>query len=331
MFAGQQPYPTWQQALPPADDPGRGDGGTEPDGAKANEVSSAASRPRALAIVLAVVLGLAALASLGIVGTFMLRPAEAPKTATALPPLAGAAPPLAQDASSPASQTTEPGDSGSEAGPFDAGLSPQARFEPAPAPFSTIIARPGYVPLPPMRAAAAPDDVGPLPPPRPLAFRPIARPFDFGPIAKPATGYDRWTAIYDISAHTVYLPDGARLEAHSGLAGDRDDPRFVNERDRGATPPHLYQLTLRESLFHGVQALRLTPIGEGDAFGRSGFLAHPYMLGPSGDSNGCVSFKNYDAFLRAFQDGEVKRLAVVARWTQDPGQVGRLASLQGGR
>ena len=40
-------------------------------------------------------------------------------------------------------------------------------------------------------------------------------------------------------------------------------------------------------------------------------LAHTYMLGPGGDSNGCVSFKNYDAFLAAFQSGQVKKLAVV--------------------
>jgi hypothetical protein len=36
------------------------------------------------------------------------------------------------------------------------------------------------------------------------------------------------------------------------------------------------------------------------------------MLGPNGDSNGCVSFRNYEAFLRAFESGQVKRLAVVA-------------------
>ena len=33
----------------------------------------------------------------------------------------------------------------------------------------------------------------------------------------PGAGYDRFTAVYDISARTVYLPDGTRLEAHSGL------------------------------------------------------------------------------------------------------------------
>jgi hypothetical protein len=135
------------------------------------------------------------------------------------------------------------------------------------------------------------------------------------------------TAIYDITAHTVYLPDGRRLEAHSGLGEMIDDPRYAYERDRGPTPPHLYELTLRESLFHGVQALRLTPVGGAFSFDRVGLLAHPYMLGPNGDSNGCVSFRDYDLFLRAFQDGEVKRLAVVAKLSDAPRTVGPLASL----
>jgi hypothetical protein len=125
--------------------------------------------------------------------------------------------------------------------------------------------------------------------------------------------YDRWTAVYDVAAHTVYLPDGTRLEAHSGLRDRLDDPRYVHERMRGPTPPNIYQLTLREQLFHGVQALRLTPIGNGNTYGRTGLLAHTYMLGPNGDSNGCVAFRDYNAFLRAYQRGDIKRLAVVAR------------------
>jgi len=60
-------------------------------------------------------------------------------------------------------------------------------------------------------------------------------------------------------------------------------------------------------------ALRLIPVGDGDVYGRTGLLAHTYMLGPNGDSNGCVSFRYYNAFLQAFQSGEVKRLVVVAR------------------
>jgi hypothetical protein len=140
-----------------------------------------------------------------------------------------------------------------------------------------------------------------------------------GPSQNPALGgtqplYDRSTAVYDISARTVYLPDGTRLEAHSGLGSRLDDPRYVHVKMQGATPPHVYELTPREALFHGVPALRLTPIGGEDAiFGRRGLLAHTYMLGPNGDSNGCVSFKDYNAFLNAYRNLGIKRLAVVAR------------------
>lgn len=137
------------------------------------------------------------------------------------------------------------------------------------------------------------------------------RPSVISPGAAPR--YDHWTAVYDISAHTVYLPNGTKLEAHSGLGARLDDPRYVNERMRGATPPNVYELTPREALFHGVPALRLTPVGGGTVYGRSGLLAHTYMLGPNGDSNGCVSFRNYAAFLQAYRSGEIKRLAVVAR------------------
>jgi hypothetical protein len=121
----------------------------------------------------------------------------------------------------------------------------------------------------------------------------------------------RQTAVYDIVARTVYMPDGTRLEAHSGLGELLDDPGHVHIRDKGATPPQMYELTLREKRFHGVEALRMKPVGEGDLFGRSGLLAHSYLMGPRGDSNGCVSFKDYEAFLTAYKAGDVKRLIVV--------------------
>jgi type VI secretion system (T6SS) effector TldE1-like protein len=126
--------------------------------------------------------------------------------------------------------------------------------------------------------------------------------------------YDRSTAVYDISAHMVYLPDGSKLEAHSGLGSNLDDPRSARMRMRGVTPPHIYELKPREALFHGVPALRLTPIGGEDAiYGRSGLLAHTYMLGPNGDSNGCVSFRDYSAFLNAYHNKGIRKLAVLAR------------------
>jgi hypothetical protein len=124
--------------------------------------------------------------------------------------------------------------------------------------------------------------------------------------------YDRQTAVYDISAHKVYLPDGTALEAHSGLGSRLDDPRFAGERDLGPTPPDVYDLRPRGQLFHGVHALRLIPVDEKKVFGRSGLLAHSYMLGPNGQSNGCVSFKDYDAFLQAYENHEITRLAVVS-------------------
>jgi Protein of unknown function (DUF2778) len=134
---------------------------------------------------------------------------------------------------------------------------------------------------------------------------------------------DARTAVYDIEAHTVYLPSGERLEAHSGMGQWMDDPRSVHIKDRGATPPHVYDLRLRESLFHGVQAIRLTPVGDGQMYGRDGILAHSFMLGPSGQSNGCVSFRDYEAFLRAFRNGAFDRMLVVARLGDKPPLVAR--------
>ena len=126
-----------------------------------------------------------------------------------------------------------------------------------------------------------------------------------------ALGYDSLTAVYDISAHAVYLPGGLSLEAHSGMGSLRDDPEHVSVRMAGATPPAIYELKPREHLFHGVQALRMIPTEGSSTNGRSGLLTHSYMLGPDGDSNGCVSIRDYDRFLKAFNDGQFNRLVVV--------------------
>jgi hypothetical protein len=126
-----------------------------------------------------------------------------------------------------------------------------------------------------------------------------------------ALGYDGQTAVYDISAQIVYLPNGTKLEAHSGLGSLMDNPAHINQRMVGATPPNVYDLKPREKLFHGVAALRMTPVGENEMHGRTGLLVHSYMLGPNGDSNGCVSIKEYDRFLAAYTNGDVKRLVVV--------------------
>jgi len=128
-------------------------------------------------------------------------------------------------------------------------------------------------------------------------------------------------AIYDISAHTVYLPNGRRLEAHSGLGEAMDNPHRVHVRMRGATPPNVYNLAMREHMFHGVRAIRLNPVDESRMHGRGGILAHTYMLGSSGASNGCVVFSNYPEFLNAFQKGEITRMVVVERLESPPGRL----------
>lgn len=129
------------------------------------------------------------------------------------------------------------------------------------------------------------------------------------------------TAIYDISAATVYLPSGEKLEAHSGIGAMRDNPRSVAQKNRGATPPHTYNLRMRESLFHGVAAIRLTPVDGRNPHNRDGLLAHTYMLGRNGDSNGCVVFKDYARFLRAFKRGEFDQLIVVEHMNAKPSRV----------
>jgi hypothetical protein len=157
------------------------------------------------------------------------------------------------------------------------------------------------LPLPPQSPAPAVRQVASIPVP---ARRPAeARvPQNKGPTAREIAQASKATAV------------ATKLEAHSGLGNMLDDPRHVRVKMRGATPPHIYDLEPREALFHGVPALRLKPVGgEGAIFGRTGLLAHTYMLGPDGDSNGCVSFKDYDAFLRAYRSQKVRRLVVVAK------------------
>lgn len=137
-----------------------------------------------------------------------------------------------------------------------------------------------------------------------------------------SSGAGNGVAVYDISAKTVYLPDGQRLEAHSGLGAMVDQPRYVDQKDRGPTPPNTYDLTLRETRFHGVEAIRLTPVGGRAKYNRVGLLAHTYMLrGGRAESNGCVVFKDYNRFLAAFKKGKVTRLVVVPRLNGSPTQV----------
>jgi hypothetical protein len=129
----------------------------------------------------------------------------------------------------------------------------------------------------------------------------------------PAAIAEAGTAVYNIAAHAITLPSGTTIEAHSGLGAAVDNPRYAHVRMVGPTPPHEYVLTPRESLFHGVAALRLNPIGgSGTIHGRAGLLVHSCMLGARCESNGCVSIRDYSTFLRAYRAGEFRRLMVVA-------------------
>ncbi len=149
------------------------------------------------------------------------------------------------------------------------------------------------------------------------ADRPLEKePTPAGQALLPGPG-DRF-ALYDIKGRVVYMPNGDKMEAHSGYGDMFDDPRHVSKKMVGPTPPNTYDLTMREARFHGVEALRMKPVGGNPMYGRDGFLTHPYMLGPRGDSNGCVSFKDYDKFLAAYKRGEVTRIVVVASLPTKP-------------
>lgn len=150
----------------------------------------------------------------------------------------------------------------------------------------------------------------------------------FGPsdVARPS-GRRGGVAVYDIESATVRLPNGERLEAHSGLGHRQDDASYVREKNRGPTPPNIYDLRMREARFHGAEAIRLLPRDQKKVFNRDGLLAHPYMYVGGGDrsqSNGCVVFKNYDRFLRAFKAGEIARLIVVPSMSELPAYVSAL-------
>jgi hypothetical protein len=70
---------------------------------------------------------------------------------------------------------------------------------------------------------------------------------------------------------------------------------------------------MRERRFHGVEAIRMLPVDGKNKYGRDGFLTHSYLLrGRAGQSHGCVAFKDYDKFLKAFKQGKVKQMVVVS-------------------
>lgn len=135
------------------------------------------------------------------------------------------------------------------------------------------------------------------------------------------------TVLYDIVKRVVYMPDGEKLEAHSGFGQWLDDPESMHRKNVGVTPPNVYSVSFREKPFHGVRALRMKPVGNGNMYGRDGILAHSYLLGEAGASNGCISVKDYDKFLQAYEAGKFNQIIVV-RSADEPAPP-QVASMQG--
>lgn len=131
-------------------------------------------------------------------------------------------------------------------------------------------------------------------------------------------------AIYDVSNATVYLPDGTKLRAHSGIGKMRDNPRYEHVNMRGPTPAGIYRLTMREKRFYGVEAIRMTSIDGRDPKNRTGLLTHTNLLRGQKGSHGCVAFQNYQPFLRAFKRGQITMMIVVPEL---PSSRTRLAAL----
>jgi hypothetical protein len=247
-----------------------------------------------------------------------------PAAPAVLPPQVHAAPPVA----SPAPAQTSPLAAAGAAGPEIGAAAPAA---PAPVRIAPSI-------VVPLSHLTQEDVLAPVPAPRldrssesTTEFSPLGEPVEEAPRratpvvppgSTPVINRNSGVAIYDISAATVYLPDGERLEAHSGLGYMVDNPRYVDRRNTGPTPPNVYNLVMRKGRFHGVEALRLLPADGNNKYGRVGLLAHTYLLrGRPAESNGCVAFKDYARFLAAFKRGDIKRLIVVPHLKGSPLQV----------
>ncbi|MGD9476272.1 DUF2778 domain-containing protein [Shinella sp. G-2] len=139
----------------------------------------------------------------------------------------------------------------------------------------------------------------------------------FGDLFKSKGGSTGWpgkgtrVAIYDVSNATVYMPDGTKLRAHSGIGKMRDNPNYEHIKMTGPTPAGIYRLRMRERRFHGVEAIRMLSVDGRDPKNRTGLLTHTNLLRGQKGSHGCVAFQNYEPFLNAFKRGHVTMLVVV--------------------
>ncbi|MBK8457013.1 MAG: DUF2778 domain-containing protein [Phyllobacteriaceae bacterium] len=98
----------------------------------------------------------------------------------------------------------------------------------------------------------------------------------------------------------------------------KDNPRYIAHKMNGPTPPDVYKLSMREKRFHGVAAIRMTPVDGRSKHGRTGFLAHTALVRGTNGSHGCVAFKDYQTFLKAFKSGKITHMVVVNRKSDAP-------------
>jgi hypothetical protein len=191
---------------------------------------------------------------------------------------------------------------------------------PLPLPRPDNIARQGVVRTTPIVVEPQLASLPPQPLPQPKSSEPgiFDRLFaDPDRSAKAVLAANPNTVLYDITRRAVYLPDGEKLEAHSGFGEWIDNPESVHRKNVGVTPPNVYAVSFREKPFHGVRALRMKPVGTGNMYGRDGILAHSFLLGEAGASNGCISVKDYDKFLKAYEDGKFNQI-IVLRHADEP-------------
>ncbi len=208
LFAGQKPYPTWRQALPPPDDPGRDPPAKEPVAATPTSVAPKPRRSLVLPIVLGISFAVVAVGLVGFLVTLTSRPAPPPKTAcAALPALEAAPPPL----------TAAPSNSGrpddrSRGAPCKARTAADPNWRCSAGQSRSRVRRRIRARLSNcsrrLRSELRPIVLAPLPPSRPLELAPARRPDKLRPVDRGL----RHLGAYRVSAgrHASGSPFGSR-------------------------------------------------------------------------------------------------------------------------
>ena len=140
-------------------------------------------------------------------------------------------------------------------------------------------------------------------------------------------GMDQIGVIHVEDSFGADLLEGAR----KGFTAVAKNPVFVEKYDRAKwdftkIAPLVASSGVQAVLFigsgnavaDGIEAIRMTPVGDSRMYNRDGFLTHTYLLRRRGDSSGCVVFEDYNRFLNAFKRGNVKTLVVVPSMRELP-------------